>query len=346
MSTFPRNSSSRDALFAALKKQIVQLGLLERQPRYYVVKVALTLALLIPGVFVLIKFSNVWVQALNAVYFAFAFTQIVFLGHDCGHRQVFRKAGWNDWLALLGMPLVGVSYSWWCDAHNRHHRRPNEVNADPAIDYDLFAFSQSQAIKKERITRSLIKFQAFYFLPLTIFYPMAMRLNSVRFMLNNKLSHPVMEPIQFLLHFPLYFWLVFSHLSLGTGLLFIAIHQSCFSLFLVSTFAPNHKGMMILDEDHDLDFIHQQVLTAKNVQSTRFADFWFGGLNYQIEHHLFPNMPRNKLREAQKTVKSFCRFHSIPYAESTAPRCYWEILKFMHEASRPLRRIASQDSNI
>lgn len=323
--------------FADMKRAVIQSGLLERQPIYYAFRIPLTLAMLIPGIFVLVLFDSLWVQLLNALYLAFVFTQTVFLGHDCGHRQIFLKPPWNDMLALCCMPTVGISYSWWCDTHNRHHSKPNQMDADPAIAYDFLAFAPNQAVRKHGLGRFLVKFQAFYFIPLTLFYPIVMRFNSIRYILKNKPRYPVAEALLFLLHFPLYFWLVFSYLSLGVGIVFVAVHQCLFSLFLVSTFAPNHKGLMILEEDHGLDFIHQQILTAQNVQSHPFADFWFGGLNYQIEHHLFPNMPRNKLKHARQIIKPFCQEHSIPYQETKAPQCYWEILKFMHQAGEPLR---------
>jgi fatty acid desaturase len=333
----PAATAVPEPSFADLRRMIGQSGLLARQPLYYAFRFPSTLAMLIPGIFVLMRFNNPWVQLLNAVYLAFVFTQIVFLGHDCGHRQVFSKASWNDLAALIGMPAVGVSYSWWCHTHNRHHSQPNEIGADPAIEYDVFAFSESQAVRMRGICRFLVKFQAFYFLPLTLFYPIVMRLNSIRHILWAKPKYRAVETFLFLVHFPLYFWLVFSHLSLGTGLLFVVVHQTVFSLFLVSTFAPNHKGMIILPEHHQMDYLHQQILTAQNVQSHPFAHFWFGGLNFQIEHHLFPNMPRNNLARAQKIIRPFCEKHSIPYQETRAPRCYWDILKFMHQAGAPLR---------
>ena len=323
--------------FAQLKQKVSDSGLLERQPFYYLYKIPLTLGLLIPGIAVLMLFDNFFVQMFNAVYLAVVFTQIVFIGHDCGHRQIFRKPSTNDKFALFCIPSVGVGYSWWCDTHNRHHGNPNMVGADPAIEYDFFAFSEKQAVRKKGIIRSLVKFQAFYLIPSSMFYPILMRINSFKFLLTNKPKYFVAEILFLLLHFPIYFWLVFGNLSLWTGIGFVIVHQSLFSLFLVSTFAPNHKGMEVVDEDHTLDFLHHQILTAQNVQSSRFADFWFGGLNYQIEHHLFPRMSRNKLKKAQTIVKPYCEEHSIPYQESTAPKCYWEILKFLYQVCEPLR---------
>jgi fatty acid desaturase len=120
-------------------------------------------------------------------------------------------------------------------------------------------------------------------------------------------------------------------------LYFVLIHQAVFGLILGSAFAPNHKGMLMVGEDDDMDFLRRQVLTARNVQGHPFTDFWYGGLNYQIEHHLFPNMPRNNLKEAQKIVKAFCEDHSIAYYETNIVQSVKEILQYLHQESAPLR---------
>lgn len=324
--------------FAQLRRLIQENGLLEKQPRYYAFKIPLTVILLVPGVALLVLTDALWVQLLNAVYLAFVFTQFGFICHDAGHRQIFRSAAKEDFLGLLFVPIVGISFSWWMDTHNRHHCHPNQLGSDPAIEFDFFAFSDKQARSKGGWLRSLVRYQAFYFLPLMLAYPVMMRIESVKFLLKGNPRQPILESILFLLHFPLYYGLVFSQLPLWTALAFILVQQSLFSLLLVSAFAPNHKGMVVLEEDHPLDYLHQQVCTAQNLQSHPFTDFWFGCLNYQIEHHLFPNMARNKLKAAQKIIRPFCKENSIPYQETTASRCHWEILKFLHQASAPLRQ--------
>jgi fatty acid desaturase len=95
--------------------------------------------------------------------------------------------------------------------------------------------------------------------------------------------------------------------------------------------------MPILERDSQLDFLRRQVLTSRNVLAHPITDFWYGGLNYQIEHHLFPRLPRNKLREAQPIVKDFCRDHSIAYHETSVLQSYREILQHLHEVGAPLR---------
>ena len=95
--------------------------------------------------------------------------------------------------------------------------------------------------------------------------------------------------------------------------------------------------MLIVDENMKLDFLLQQILTARNVKSHPITDYWYGGLNYQIEHHLFPSMAENKLREAQKIVRQFCTEHRIPYYETSIARSYVEILQYLHFIGARLR---------
>ncbi len=79
------------------------------------------------------------------------------------------------------------------------------------------------------------------------------------------------------------------------------------------------------------------MVTARNVRGNRLTDFWYGGLNYQIEHHLFPSMPRQNLKHAQALVRSFCAAHAIPYHETGMLRSYREILQYLHAIGAPLR---------
>jgi hypothetical protein len=102
-------------------------------------------------------------------------------------------------------------------------------------------------------------------------------------------------------------------------------------------FAPNHKGMPQVDDSGDLDFLRKQVLTSRNVRSHPLTDMWYGALNYQIEHHLFPTMPRNRVREAHLIVREFCAEQSIPYHEVSMLQSYRELLGFLHEVGAPLR---------
>ena len=86
-----------------------------------------------------------------------------------------------------------------------------------------------------------------------------------------------------------------------------------------------------------MDFLHRQVLTSRNVRAHPILDTWYGGLNYQIEHHLFPAMPRSSLAEAQRIIRAYCQQHAISYHETGMVRSYREILASLHAVGAPLR---------
>ena len=119
--------------------------------------------------------------------------------------------------------------------------------------------------------------------------------------------------------------------------LFIVVHRALAGFHMGSVFAPNHKGMPVLEPGEKLDYLRQQVLTARDVLPNPVIDFAYGGLNYQIEHHLFPNMPRNRLKDAREVVRTFCLERGIPYHETGFWQSQREILGYMHEVSAPLR---------
>ena len=128
-------------------------------------------------------------------------------------------------------------------------------------------------------------------------------------------------------------------LSPVQALAFVIVQQGLFGLYLGCAFAPNHKGMPTLTEADQLDFLRRQVLTSRNVRGSRLVDVVFGGLNYQIEHHLFPTMPRPNLRHAQPLVRAFCHHHGLPYTEASLIGSYTQALRHLHTVAAPLRPV-------
>jgi fatty acid desaturase len=329
--------------YAELKHVIQQHGLLEKQPLYYAFKMALLLSLFVLGIIFLVLVRPLWLQLLNAVYLALVSAQLGLLGHDAGHRQIFRTTWKNDLVGLItGNLLLGMSHGWWMGKHNRHHSHPNQCDLDPDIDIPVLSFTGEDLSKKGPITWLIIKHQAIFFFPLLLLVALDLQRSSLRFLFQKKEKYHALEVALLLVHFGAYIGILLFSLGIWPTILFILVHQGLTGLYLGSIFAPNHKGMPILNKDSELDFLHRQIITARNVKGHPVTDFWYGGLNYQIEHHLFPSMPRNRLREAQRLIKTFCQEHAIPYYETSMLRSYQEILQHLHQVSAPLRAARPQ----
>jgi fatty acid desaturase len=326
--------------YADLKRIVKENGLLERQSAYFGAKITLTLCMLAVGLALLPILGSSWLQLANAVYLAVVFVQISFLAHDLGHRQFSFRAPWkNTWATLIfGNLLLGLSRQWWIDKHNDHHAHPNQMDADPDVDIPLLAFEEEQAFEKRGLSRFVVKYQAVLIFPLSLLQSLSMLRSSAVFLASEKARRPLAESSLIVAHYALYFGLLFYFLEPFQAVLFVAAHRGLFGVFMVSVFAPNHKAMPLLEQNSEMGFLRRQVLTSRNVLGHPITDFWYGGLNYQIEHHLFPSLPRNKLKEAQPIVRGFCRRHDISYHETGVLRSYREILQHLHEVGAPLRK--------
>lgn len=334
-----QNTSINENNYAALKTRVHEAGLLQAQGLYYAIKLAYTLAMFTAGIGLLFLLTG-WARVLVvAPYLAFVCAQLGFLAHDLGHKQVFSSNRVNNWIGMVvSNMLVGTSLCWWNDKHNAHHANPNCDGLDPDIDIPFMAFSEDQALSKRGLSRVITAYQAFLFFPALTFTVYSMQFASAKFGLRERYRLRVPDSVILWAHLALYY--VGLPLLLGPwqGLAFILIHRGLLGLFIGSVFAPNHKGMLVLGKDDEkLDFLRKQVLTARSVRSTPLIDFLYGGLNHQAAHHLFPSMPRNKLRNAAEITKKFCKEHSIPYHETGVRQSFREILQSLHETSAPLR---------
>ena len=325
--------------YSELRRMVKERGLLDRQPLYYSIKIPLTVGAVAGSVAFLVLVNSVWLQLLNAAFLGMVFSQLGLLGHDSGHQQVFSSRRKNDGISLMIGLLMASVPSWWHDKHNqRHHRSPNRIGEDGDIDVSLFAFTIGRAIGKTGFLKAMVSHQAFLFFPILLLSSISFLFAGMHYVLTGRpVRYPLVEPALVVAHLAAYFALLFTFLDPLHAVAFIAVHQAVEGLYMGSVFAPNHKGMPVLDQDTPMGFLRQQVLTSRDVSAHPITDFVYGGLNYQIEHHLFPSMPRNNLKKAQPMVKEFCRAHGISYHETSVMQSHREILGYMHKMSAPLR---------
>jgi fatty acid desaturase len=137
--------------------------------------------------------------------------------------------------------------------------------------------------------------------------------------------------------FVIYFGLIFWLLPFGMAWAFIGVQLAVFGLYMGATFAPNHKGMPIIPADVKLDFLSKQVRTSRNIAGGWWATILMGGLNYQIEHHLFPSMPRPHLRAARALVREHCRSNDVPYVETSLPSSYRTVIGYLNRVGLAAR---------
>ncbi|MFF4545994.1 fatty acid desaturase family protein [Streptomyces sp. NPDC001435] len=323
--------------FARLSRKIADAGLLGRRPGYYTLRIT-TVAGLYVGGWTAFAFIGVsWWTLAVAVFLAVVFGQVALVAHDVAHRQVFRRRRASEVSGRIAGAGIGMGYGWWQDKHTRHHANPNHEELDPDLDPDLLVWTQEQALAAKGLPRLIGRWQAFLFFPLLTLEGFNLHVSSGKALANRSLKHRMLDGALLFAHCAVYLTVLFFVLPPGMAIAFLTIHQCLFGVYLGCLFAPNHKGMPILTGKDRPDFLRRQVLTSRNVRGGWFTDIALGGLNHQIEHHLFPSMPSPNLRKARPTVRRYCEELGVDYVETGLITSYRQALTSLHQAGAPLR---------
>ena len=286
-----------------------------------------------------ILLGDSWFQLLIAGALGLIFTQFAFLAHEASHRQVLESGPANDRMGrAIAAGVVGISYAWWMTKHTRHHANPNKVGKDPDIDFDTISFVEEDAAKQRGIMALITRKQGYLFFPLLTLEGLNLHYRSMGTLFaRGPVKGRWIELGLIAARFAVYFGAIFWMLPLGMAFAFIGVQLAVFGVYMGASFAPNHKGMPIIPADAKLDFFSKQVLTSRNVSGGMWASALFGGLNYQVEHHLFPNMPRPHLAKAREIVREYARTLDVPYTETTIMQSYGIVIRYLNRVGLAAR---------
>lgn len=325
--------------YAELAAEIRRLGLLRPRPWFYAALLAVQLLAVAVAVVGLLMLRGSWWALLLAPAFAVVSTQIAFYGHDATHRQITRRERFSRVLGMFaGNLLNGLSYGWWMDKHNAHHAHPNDLETDPDVSAGAIVFDQRQAVGRRGVAGWVTRHQAWLFFPMLTLESLNLHASSVQAVLRPGLRHRWVEAGLLGVHYAAYLTLLAVALNWQQAVAFVILHQALFGVYLGCSFAPGHKGMPVLSPEQAADPLLRQVLTSRNVRGGRAAEMLLGGLNYQIEHHLFPSMPRPNLHRAQRVVQRFCDDRGVSYVEVSAVTTYIVVLRHLDAVGGELRR--------
>jgi fatty acid desaturase len=314
-----------------LAVQVRAMGLLDRRPGYYRVKIAVTLGAYFGAWALLFAAGNSWRALAVAPLVGVMFTQLGFLGHDAGHNQVFGSRRSNRLLGLaVGDALTGLSFGWWVPKHNAHHAHPNEIGRDPDIPGPPTPPGDNGP---GGVGLWLARWQAPLFFPLMLLRSVGMHVLGIARLARRRDRSSAAEAALLVVHAAAYLTVVLWVLSPLKALAFIAVQQAVFSVYLGISFAPNHKAMPVIEPAAGAGFARRQVTTARNITGGRLTTFALGGLNYQIEHHLFPSMPRPNLPRVQHLVQDFCATTNLGYSQDNFIHTFRQILHHLNDTA-------------
>jgi fatty acid desaturase len=278
-----------------------------------------------------------WWTVAVAALLGVLFAQAALVAHDVAHRQVFRTRRPSAVAGRIAANVVvGMSYGWWMEKHTRHHNNPNHDDLDPDVQPEVLIWATESAWGRRGVKAFVSRHQAGLFFPLLTLFSIDLRISSIKALRRPGVKRRGLEIALLALHAAAYATALIVVLSPAQAVVFFLVHQAVFGVYLGMTFAPNHKGMP--HPSGDEDYLRKQVVTSRNVTGGRLIDITLGGLNYQIEHHLFPAMPTPNLRRAQPLVQAYCEQAGVPYVQTSLVESYRQALRHLHEVGAPLRK--------
>lgn len=338
----PRPGDPRS--FFHVKQLVAEAGLIRRRRGHYLILatvLALSLAGTIAGV-VLLRDS--WFQLLMAGSLGLILTQFAFLAHEAAHRQILSTGKSNDRLGrFLANFVVGISYQWWMNKHSKHHATPNTIGKDPDIAWDTISFVPADAQRQRGFSKWITERQGYLFFPLLSLEGLNLHYQSLKYLIvGTKVKQRRRELMSVLIRIILYVAAIFVFLPIGMAFAFIGVQLIVFGVYMGASFAPNHKGMPMVPKDAKIDFFSRQVLTSRNIMgksnfSNELLTCFYGGLNYQVEHHLFPSMPRANLAAVSKIVRDYCNEHQIPYTVASVRDSYGQVIRYLNKVGLSAR---------
>ncbi len=305
-------------IFDVLQEQVRKAGLLERVPRRGIIE----MVAIITSLVVVFATLKLWNPILLGLFLTLIFTRSVFVSHDILHLQYFGSRKISMWLSYpFSTIILCNSPSWWIWKHNiNHHKWCNVPEKDEDIRALDGAFIPNNEGNKPFVKkhRYLIFWGALFFM-----YP-AFIARSFSYVIRWK---KYTELTLMLLHWVVIWGSIFYILPLSAAITTFVTLYLVLSLWLSLGFITNHLGCEVFDleESEKLSWMELQMRTSRSLIGGKFVHWFYGGLNTQIEHHLFPHAPRFNLLKVQEMTRIFAKRHNIKYFESTPIEAYIQI---------------------
>jgi len=327
-----------DPLYVELSREVARAGFFDKDPWGYTWRFILLLALFVGCYVTLLFVENIWIVGATLLFMAQLVTQLAYISHDAGHLAVSKNKRVIWGLGHFGMTfLTGFSFSWWKHSHDNHHDRLNERDGDLAMKYSLVLSVHEDGVRAKRgFARRILRWQGHYVWLLMPFYHFAMMVDGFLWIARNPRATRT-DQLVLPGYFLLWFVIPLPFIGWERTLIHWGAESMIASVYLVLTFILHHCGKKVItpaDEAEGMTLLRQQVETTRTLKTWRVFDWYYSGLNYHIEHHLFPWVPHWKYRPMRKVVQAFCRKHGIAYKEQGFWEAWWEVFVYLRRIGR------------
>ncbi|KAK6165628.1 hypothetical protein SNE40_022520 [Patella caerulea] len=303
--------------FRELRKTAEKMNLFKTNALFYTLHLAHILLFEVLAYLTMYYFGTGWLPFLVSVAcYTIVQAQTGWLQHDFGHVSVFKNHYYLDHILhqfTMGF-IKGASAKWWNHMHYQHHAKPNVMDKDPDVRVEkLFVVGDKMPVQMAKSNKSSMPFnwqhRYFFVVGPPLLFPVYFQFMLIRHVITRREWVDIGVLIAFFIKF---FYLYVPLLGIGNTIFFYFFIRVLESHWFTWVSQSNHIPMEI-DEDHAEEWLPLQMHATCDIEQSFFNDWFTGHLNFQIEHHLFPTMPRHNLYKIAPLVKSLCEKHNLSY---------------------------------
>uniref|UniRef100_A0A8C2F1K4 Fatty acid desaturase 2 n=1 Tax=Cyprinus carpio TaxID=7962 RepID=A0A8C2F1K4_CYPCA len=319
--------------FRALRERLEAEGCFKTQPLFFLLHLGHILLLEVIALMLVWYFGTGWINtAIVAVLMATAQSQAGWLQHDFGHLSVCKSSRWNHLVHkfVIGH-LKGASAGWWNHRHFQHHAKPNVFKKDPDVNMlNMFVVGKVQpveyGVKKVKHLPYNHQHKYFFFVGPPLLIPVFFQFQ----IFHNMVSHGLWVDLVWCISYYVRYFLCYTQFyGLFWAVILFNFVRFMESHWFVWVTQMSHIPMNIDYEKHQ-DWLSMQLVATCNIEQSAFNDWFSGHLNFQIEHHLFPTMPRHNYWRAAPHVRALCDKYGVKYQEKTLYGAFADIIRVMN----------------
>lgn len=307
--------------------EFTKMGLFEKKGHGVLFLMSAIVIMFVLSIYGVLFSDGFWVHLACGGLVGFSWIQSGWIGHDSGHYQVMINPRFNRFAQLFsGNCLAGISIGWWKWNHNAHHIACNSLEFDPDLQHmplfvvsskffsSLTSFFYDRKMNFDSIARFLVSYQHLTFYPVMCFARINLFAQSFILLLSKrKVPNRGQELVCLLVFWVWYLLLVSCLPNWGERIAFVIASFSVTGIQHVQ-FCLNHfSSTVYVGPPSGNDWFEKQTRGTLNIDCPSWMDWFHGGLQFQVEHHLFPRLPRCQLRKISPFVKALCKKHNLPY---------------------------------
>ncbi|KAL4216979.1 hypothetical protein ACF0H5_023436 [Mactra antiquata] len=331
--------------FRELRDTAVKMGLFEPSYTFFVLILAHIIILEVLGYLILVWYGTAWWSVLaSIILYSTAQAQTAWTQHDYGHLSVFKNSKIDHFFHHLTMGFIkAAAASWWNHMHYQHHAKPNIIDKDPDVRIDkLFVVGEVMPIHVAKTRKKSMPFnwqhRYFFVLGPPLLFPVYFQFMLFRHLITRK---SWMELSIVIVSMSLFFYMMVPLLGVAGSVAYFFTVRCIESHWFTWVAQSNHIPMHIKNDEAN-PWLKLQIHATCDIEKSFFNDWFTGHLNFQIEHHLFPTMPRHNLYKIAPLVQSLCKKHNVPYIVKPLWQSFVDIVRTLKSSGELWEETYSQ----